>query len=567
MKKQYLILTLLFSFLATAALAQKRYIDPIYEDADIEVTSDVGYATNINWLYSAANISTYPSLAVRDITAIKTALAMGQNIPATYFDPRDTATKVKVSTLKMDVYRAKSDVDSKTDRPVILYLHTGNFLPPVINGSPCGVKTDSSAIVLCTEWAKRGYVAVSVEYRGGWNPLASSEEARKGQLLNAVYRAIHDVKQSISVIRTEAAGDNTYGMDASNITLYGEGTGAYVALGYLTLDKYSEMELPKFTNPLSNKSYIDTAIVGLIDGSRGVFNLYQSPATDVSVQAVVNAGGALADTSWLEAGDAPMITFQAVRDPFAPFNEGIVVVPTTNGNVVEVQGGNLFIQKANAVGNNDAIKNMPANDEYTKKARSHYGKTLDYLYPAPGDKMTINEDVEHLFPIIRPITEDLFNNRSGPWQWWDPQSAYATAEVSPDRLPGVTVHMASLPGNPDMGPEKGRTFIDTIMGYMCPRIAVINGEYTVDELAAINDKLPSNSASIYPNPANNEITVSVDNKYHVQSIQMMDITGREVKNITANNVVNVNISDLQSGYYILNIQTTEGVISSKLIKD
>jgi hypothetical protein len=127
--------------------------------------------------------------------------------------------------------------------------------------------------------------------------------------------------------------------------------------------------------------------------------------------------------------------------------------------------------------------------------------------------------------------------------------------------------MSSLPGNPDMGPEKGRTFIDTIMGYMCPRIAVINGEYTVDQLAAVNDKLPSNSASIYPNPANSEVTISVDNKYHVQSIQMMDITGREVKNLTANNVVNINISDLKSGYYILNIQTTEGVISSKLIKD
>ena len=565
MKKQYLIFTLLFSFIATASLAQKRYIDPIYEDADIEVTSDVSYATNVNWLYSAANIATYPNRAVGDIIAIKTAIAMGQNIPATYFDPRDTSTKVKVSTLKMDVYRAKSDVDSKTDRPVILYLHTGNFLPPVINGSPCGVKTDSSAIVLCTEWAKRGYVAVSVEYRGGWNPIAEFEEQRKGQLLNAVYRAIHDVKQSISVIRTEAAGDNIYGMDASNITLYGEGTGAYVALGYLTLDKYSEMELPKFLNPQNNKSYIDTAIVGLIDGSRGVFNLYQTPATDVSIQAVVNAGGALADTSWLEAGDAPMISFQAVRDPFAPFNEGIVVVPTTNGNVVEVQGANLFIQKANAIGNNDAIKNMPANDEYNKKARSHYGKTLDYLYPAPGDKMTINEDVEHLFPIIRPLTSVLFYNRSGPWQWWNPESPYAKAD---DRSqPGKTVHETSLPGNPDMGPEKGRTFIDTIMGYMCPRIAVINGEYTVDELAAVNEKLPSNSASIYPNPANNEITVSVDNKYHVQSIQMMDITGREVKNITASNVVNVNISDLQSGYYILNIKTTEGVISSKLIKD
>jgi len=563
MKKQYLIFTLLFSFLATASLAQKRYIDPIYSDADIEVTSDVKYATNISFLLSKTSNQ---AQVIADLTAIKTALATGQPIPKAYFDPTDASSDIKVENLEMDVYRAKSDVDSKTDRPVVIYLHTGNFLPPVINGSPCGVKTDSSAIVLCTEWAKRGYVAVSMEYRGGWNPLAGTEEERKGQLLNAVYRAIHDVKQGVSVIRTEAAGSNTYGMDASNITLYGEGTGGYVALGYLTLDKYTEMELPKFINPLSNKSYIDTAKVGLIDGSRGLLNLYQSPKTDVTVQAVVNAGGALADTSWLNAGDAPMITFQAVRDPFAPFNEGIVVVPTTNGNVVEVQGGNLFIQKANAIGNNDVIKNMPADDEYNKKARSHYGNTIDYIYPAPGDKMTINNDVEGLFPIIRPITDDLYNNRSGPWQWWDPESPYATAEVSPDNFPGLTVHMASLPGNPDMGPEKGRTFIDTIMGYMCPRIAVINGDYTVDQLS-VNDKLPSNAANIYPNPAKNEITISVDNQFNVQSIRLMDITGREVKNITANNIARINVSDLQSGYYMINIQTSEGLISSKLIKE
>ena len=168
--------------------------------------------------------------------------------------------------------------------------------------------------------------------------------------------------------------------------------------------------------------------------------------------------------------------------------------------------------------------------------------------------------------FIRPITDDLYNNRSGPWQWWDPESPYATAEVSPDNLPGVTVHMASLPGNPDMGPEKGRTFIDTIMGYMCPRIAVINGDYTVDQLS-VNDKLPSNAANIYPNPAKNEITISVDNQFNVQSIRLMDITGREVKNITANNIVRINVSDLQSGYYMINIQTSEGLISSKLIKE
>ena len=116
MKKQYLIFTLLLSFTASISLAQKRYIDPIYSDADIEVTSDVKYATNIDFLTS--NTSD-PAQAVADITAIKTALATGQAIPATYYDPRDPSSKIKVTDLKMDVYRAKSDVDSKTDRPVI----------------------------------------------------------------------------------------------------------------------------------------------------------------------------------------------------------------------------------------------------------------------------------------------------------------------------------------------------------------------------------------------------------------------------------------------------------------
>ncbi len=558
MKKQYLIFTLLLSFLSSSLLAQKRYLDPVYSNTDIEVTSNVKYATNIDFLTSTLD---NPMQIGADITEIKTAIFTGQAIPGKFFDPTDGSTDVKVTDLKMDIYRAKSSVDSKTDRPVIVYLHTGNFLPPPINGSPTGLKTDSSAIVLCTEWAKRGYVAVSVDYRLGWNPLAGTEEERKGQLLNAVYRAIHDVKQCIANLRTDAAGSNSYGIDGSKITLYGEGTGSYIALGYATLDKYTEMELPKFLNPLSNKSYIDTTTVGRIDGSGGLLNLYGAPSTDVAVQSVVNAGGALADTSWLEAGDAPMVTFHAVRDPFAPFNEGIVVVPTTNGNVVEVQGANLFIQKANSIGNNDVIKNMPAGNAYNIVARSHYGKTVDYIYPSPGDKMTINSDVENLFPILRPVASSVFTNQAGPWQWWDPQSPLATHELAP----GITTHMNSLQSNPGMSPEQGRTFIDTIMGYMCPRIAVINGAYTVDQLST-DDKLPLNAASIYPNPVKDEVTITVNNLYRVESISVMDLTGRILKNISASNSTQINLSDLKSGYYIININTSEGVLSSKLMK-
>ena len=555
MKKQYLILTLLMVFIAFNTSAQTRYVDAIYTDADIEVTSGVDYGTNIDFLTSTtsnqANVG-------RDITEIKTALGTGQAIPAKYFDARDASTDLKVTTVKMDIYQPKASVDATTDRPVVVYLHTGNFLPPRINGSPNGFKGDSSAIVLCTEWAKRGYVAVAVNYRLGWNPLAEQADVRRGQLLNAVYRAIHDTKEAIRNLKDNA---NTYGIDGDKIVLYGEGTGAYVALAYETLDKNEEMELEKFRAGGVGPSYIDRTIVGEIDGSGGLLNLYGTSTTSVEVAAIVAAGGALADTSWLEAGDAPMISFHSVRDAFAPFSEGTVIVPTTNEDVVDVQGGNLYVQKANSLGNNDAIKNIKANDAYTAAARALYGQEVDYIYPAPFNKITINTEVEGLYPVLLPVADEVLNNQASPWQWWDTESPLAKHELAP----GFTTSMNSLQSNPDMSSEKGRTYIDTIMGYMCPRIALINGDIDISLLYS-NELIPSNAASVYPNPSTGNLSINIENAYRVLDVKITDLTGRVVMNLSAMNNQTVNIADLTAGYYFINVAAEEGNISTKLLK-
>lgn len=561
MKKQYLIFTGLLTLCAIGSFGQDRYVDPIYTDADIEVTSNVEFATNIDFLTSKTGNQQNVG---RDILEILTALGTGQAIPAKYFDPADAASDLKVTTLKMDVYRPSATVDATTDRPVVVFIHTGNFLPPPINGSPTGIKTDSTAIVICTEWAKRGYVAVSVDYRLGWNPLAAEAEVRRGQLLNAVYRAIHDVKQAVITLRDDATGSNTYGIDANKIALYGEGTGAYVALAYETLDKNEEMELTKFRVGDVGPSYIDRSLVGEIDGSGGFLNLYAASSTSSDVSAIITAGGALADTSWLEAGDAPMISFHCVRDPFAPFSEGTVIVPTTNEDVVDVQGANVYIQKAVALGNNDVFAGIN-NDAYTIAARSHYGSEVDYIYPAPFDKITINTEVDGLFPVLRPLAASSLNNEGSPWQFWDPQSPLATAVVGEFMGQPVTAHMNSLGSNSDMSPTKGRTYIDTIMGYSAPRLAVINGDVTVEALS-VEDELPTNAASIYPNPANNHIVIEVEGRYNVSSISIVDIAGKTVINLSASNNQRVDISNLNAGYYFVNVVTDQGTIAYKLLK-
>jgi hypothetical protein len=559
MKKKYLSLTLLMVLMTIGATAQTRYVDAIYTDAQIEVTSDLDYATNIDFLRSKTSNQMNVG---RDITEIKTALAMSQPIPIKFFNA-DTTVDLKVTTIKMDVYKPLSSEDATTDRPVIVFIHTGNFLPPPLNGSPLGIKTDSSAIVLCTEWAKRGYVAVSVDYRLGWNPLAEQADVRRGQLLNAVYRAIHDVKVAVRTLKDNAT---TYGIDPNKVVLYGEGTGAYVALAYETLDKNEEMELTKFRIGGTGDSYINRPIVGEIDGSGGLLNLYASSTTSAEVAAIVTAGGALADTSWLEAGDAPMIAFHCVRDPFAPFSEGTVVVPTTNEDVVDVQGANVYIQKANTVGNNDAIKGIKANDSYTIAAEASYGVEFDYIYASPFDKITVNSDVKGLFPILRPLNSSTLNNEAGPWQFWDPASALATPIVGEFMGQPVSAHLNSLSSNPGMGPDKGRAYIDTILGYMCPRIALINGDITIESLS-VNQTLPATAAAVYPNPATSEVTVSIDTRYTVKAINVIDITGRVVLTANASSTATLDLNGLQSGYYFIHVSTDQGMVSTKLIKE
>lgn len=549
--------TLVALLMGFVAQAQNRYLQEIYTDADIEVTSNVVYGTNINFLTSTLN---NPANIGRDLTEIMTNILTGQTIPSKFYNPGDNTTDVKVTDLKLDIYKPNSTADTATNRPVIIYLHTGNFLPPPINGSPNGTKNDSLAIHMCRSWAKRGYVAVSVEYRLGWNPLAATVQERRGQLLNAVYRAIHDTKKAVRSLKDDATN---YGIDPEKISLFGEGTGAYVALAYATLDKYPEMELPKFTNPLTGKSYIDTATVGRIEGFGGLLNLYPPSSTSTSIKAVITVGGALADTSWIQAGDVPMIAFHTVRDPFAPFDEGTVIVPTTNQDVVEVQGANIYIDKAVKLGNNDAFKGMPGVDPYTQAARAMYGKTVDYIYTAPLDKMTINENVEGLFPVIRPIGASLLQNEASPWQWWDPQSPLAQAEVRA----GVTAHMASMSSNPDMSPTKGRTYADTILGYSMPRLAIVLGYYNSNNVSVNN--IAKINASIAPNPTQNSAVITFDENTRIEKITVMDISGRIVNVVyhQNNNVVETNLSTLSNGLYFIQAETNNGIWAGKIIKN
>ncbi|MFZ1618193.1 MAG: T9SS type A sorting domain-containing protein [Flavobacteriales bacterium] len=551
-----------FAALAVAlqVTAQERYLSEVFTNAQVTVLSNVSYGANIDFLTSDfSNPANYGP----EVTQLQTAVSTNQPIPPAFFNVADPSTVVKVADLKMDIYQPDQGVDSETARPLFIFVHTGNALPPPINGSPNGTKTDSSAVEVCKRMARRGYVAVSMDYRNGWNPIGTTVEIRRGTLLNAIYRAIHDVKQCTRTLKANAA---TYALDPNKVILYGEGTGGYITLATVTLDEPSELFIPKFVpDPFQpNISYIDTNTVGNLDGFNGALTLYRPNGQSSDANFCVNAGGALADTSWLAPGDVPMVAFHTVFDPFAPFSQGVVIVPTTGEQVVEVQGSNVFMKLADQYGNNSSFASLPSGDPFTDRARSLYGTTQTHL----GGSVTINTGTEGLYPMVTTDWPGLglapFEEAS-PWQWWDPNSPLAQVIVSPGPPP-VTAGQASQASNPNFSGVKGRAYIDTIMGYMNPRIvcALQLGPCAVG--INENDAIAI-GVEIAPNPAHDMVRISSANSV-IRMVEVYDVNGRRVsaENVE-NKVFTLQRKGLKAGAYFVVLTFDQGTVTRKLLLD
>ncbi|MFT3886187.1 MAG: T9SS type A sorting domain-containing protein [Flavobacteriales bacterium] len=549
--------------LGLGAFAQERYLEEVFTPAQVQVTRNVTFATNIDfWLHAPSSPPTAQEVA--DITTLKTLAAQGQPYPAAFYDTQDPSTEMKVSELKMDIYEPDQSVDEETARPVVVYIHTGNLLPPVVNSSPTGTRTDSCAVEVCKRLARRGYVAVSVDYRLGWNPLGSTEQIRRGTLLNAVYRAIHDVKQGVRFLRDNVNGPNTYAIDPAKVMLWGEGTGGYIALAYATLDRPEEIFIEKFRpDPFTpNVSYVDTNIVGNIDGFGGMLNLYQPTATPAGVQLCLNQGGALADTSWLAAGDVPMIAFHTVFDPFAPFTSGVVIVPGPNLPVVTLQGSNLFIQRADQYGNNASFATLPGGDPFTDRARSLYGTTQTH----GSNGVSIRPGNEGLFPFVTPQWPSPATEEAGPWQWWDPNSPVALATV-PLSDPPITCDRAAKASNPNMSAAKALAYIDTIMGYANPRIVCALGLGPCS-LVGIDESDPiAVGVEMYPNPAHDRVSIT-SAKATIRAYELYDMNGRRLRNENVErNSFTMPRGDLKPGVYFISLQFDKGSVTRKVVLD
>lgn len=465
-------------------------------------------------------------------------------------------TGAPVSTdLKMDVYSPVGD--TSVTRPVVVMLHTGSFLPAIINQTPTGSMRDSALVEMCMRFARRGYVAISADYRTGWNPQAvgpTGQDIRTGSLLLAVYRAVQDIKSCVRYLKMdyEMMG-NTYGIDTTRIVLGGMGSGGYVALACATIRDTADFNLPKFISSTTNasygftagQSYVNTGIWGDINGAGGTPG-YNNPnnnqAYSSHVNFVFNCGGALGDSTWLRQGDVPMVCFHPPSDPFAPYGDGTVIVPTTGDPVVDVSGSHTIVMKADALGNNDCFVNQHFTDAFSTYAN------------------TVNDGYDGLMPFIYGAA------LAGPWEWFDSTTTvnYAIA-YGLGSTAGTTIYQNALLTNQRMSKTIGLQYIDTIQGYLSPRLFTC---LQLDQIDGIASNIIDKNINVYPNPASFEFSFDInDNTLNVESISIADVAGKVVYNNTRKfaQTEKIDIRNLNAGIYLLTIHTNKGISNRRLV--
>lgn len=118
---------------------------------------------------------------------------------------------------------------------------------------------------------------------------------------------------------------------------------------------------------------------------------------------------------------------------------------------------------------------------------------------------------------------------------------------------GISGHTTATPNT-----AAGVVILDNLL----VKASATDSLLAVDEVAAITQ------FSVYPNPANDFITISNDASSIISTVEITDLNGRVVSNNELNAADGqISVADLASGVYVLTITTEQGKAVKKIVKE
>jgi acetyl esterase/lipase len=181
----------------------------------------------------------------------------------------------QATALTLDLYQPKGD--TTVSRPAVIWVHGGAFVR--------GDKGDKLPAYMATYFAKRGYVAVSINYRLLRGPRCSAEGGGTPACFNAAVEAVHDAQAAVRWLRANAA---QYGIDVDRIAIAGESAGGIVAAGVGVSSDFATDD--------SNSGYSS------------------------AVRAWVSISGGLPQGIFVDSSDAPGLLFAGTNDKVVPYH-------------------------------------------------------------------------------------------------------------------------------------------------------------------------------------------------------------------------------------------------------
>lgn len=179
--------------------------------------------------------------------------------------------------LKLDLFQPKND-DLVRGRPVLIFAHGGGFTG--------GDKASGPAPVLAKEYAKKGYVTASINYRLNGPPTGcTGANGVTPECYAAAIDAVHDGQAAVRWFRVNS---RDLAVDKKRIGFGGESAGAILACG-----------------------------VGVLEDDPGSSG---NAGPSSTVQAVVSISGGLPGGLFVDSNSAPMLLFASTGDPVVPYS-------------------------------------------------------------------------------------------------------------------------------------------------------------------------------------------------------------------------------------------------------
>ena len=278
----YLLFLIMFSIVFSQECSNGRYEEEIFDN--IYVTSGVYYGSNIQeGIFGNTNEDLY-----------------------------------------LDIYEPYGD--SLEDRPVVIFMFGGSFIG--------GSRTSSDIVELCTRYAKRGYVAVAIDYRLTLDLLIFANETTA---YKAASKGIHDLKGAIRFLRMNDELYNDYRIDSNRIYAGGVSAGGISAVNAAYLDQDSE--IPAFIEDWLEDN-------GGLEGNSG------NAGYDSSFHGVINLCGAVGETDWIAEDDLPIVNLHGTSDDVVPYGDGLI---TLFGLNMGVAGSGAIHDRMIELGNNSSL--------------------------------------------------------------------------------------------------------------------------------------------------------------------------------------------------------------------